>query len=195
MAGDRGGSKPKRQELKARAAAVKLLVLDVDGVLTDGGLYYGPGGEAMKRFDVRDGHGLVMARLCGLPSAVLTARTSAIVEVRGRELGMVAVAQGQKDKRAGLIELCRRVNVAPHDCAFMGDDLNDIGPLAMVGLPACPADAAPEVRRASLFVSRSPGGRGAVRELVEFCLKSSHRWERAMNLMVSANPAPAGPKV
>lgn len=183
MAGNRGGRKPGRQELNARAAEVKLLVFDVDGVLTDGGLYYGPDGEAMKRFDVKDGHGLVMARLCGLPAAVLTARTSSIVEVRGRELGMVAVVQGQKDKCAGLVHLCQRVNVALRDCAYMGDDVNDLGPMAMVGLSACPADAAVEVRQAALFVAQNPGGRGAARELAELCLKASDRWERALELM------------
>src|SRR3954465_3241271 len=96
---------PAGEELLARAGAVRLLVFDVDGVLTDGGLYYGPDGEGMKRFDVKDGHGLVMARLMGLPSAILTARTSRIVEVRGRELGVVAIFQGRREKRAGLDDL------------------------------------------------------------------------------------------
>jgi 3-deoxy-D-manno-octulosonate 8-phosphate phosphatase (KDO 8-P phosphatase) len=99
------GGQQTSQQLSERAAAVKLLVFDVDGVLTDGGLYYGSDGELMKRFDVKDGHGIVMARLVGLSAAILTARRSKIVEVRGRELGMVAVEQGHKDKARALVEL------------------------------------------------------------------------------------------
>jgi len=175
--------KPANEELLARAAAVKLIVFDVDGVLTDGGLYYGPTGESLKRFDVKDGHALVMARLVGLPAAVLTARRSSIVEIRMKELGFVAVAQGKKDKAAGMRELLEQLETAPEACAYMGDDVNDICALRLVGLPSCPADAAAEVRRESLFVAQSPGGRGAARELVELCLKASGRWNRALDLM------------
>jgi 3-deoxy-D-manno-octulosonate 8-phosphate phosphatase (KDO 8-P phosphatase) len=178
------GRKPGSQELSAKAAAVKLLVFDVDGVLTDGGLYYGPDGEAFKRFDVKDGHALVMARLLGLPAAVLTARTSRIVEVRGRELGLVAVEQGHKDKATGLRQLCERVGVVPELCAYMGDDINDLAPMEMVGLPACPADAVLEVRQNAIFVSQAPGGRGAARELVEICLKATDLWSRGLEMML-----------
>lgn len=178
------GRKPGSQELSAKAAAVKLLVFDVDGVLTDGGLYYGPDGEVLKRFDVKDGHALVMARLLGLKAAVLTARTSRIVEVRGRELGMVAVEQGHKDKGKGLLQLCERVGVTPAEVGYMGDDVNDLAPMGMVGLSACPADAVPEVRQSALFVSQSPGGRGAARELVELCLKSANLWSRGLEMML-----------
>ena len=178
------GRKPGSQELSAKAAAVKLLVFDVDGVLTDGGLFYGPDGEVLKRFDVKDGHGLVMARLLGLRAAVLTARTSKIVEVRGRELGMVAVEQGHKDKAKGLLLLCERVGVAPAECGYMGDDINDLAPMGMVGLPACPADAVPEVRQSALFVAQAPGGHGAARELVELCLKSTKLWSQGLEMML-----------
>jgi 3-deoxy-D-manno-octulosonate 8-phosphate phosphatase (KDO 8-P phosphatase) len=174
-------------ELQARAAKVALLVLDVDGVLTDGGLFYGADGEALKRFDVKDGHGIVMARLVGLPTAVLTARTSSIVEVRGRELGMVAVWQGRKHKAQALDELLSELGVAPEAVAYMGDDLNDLAAMSRTGLSACPADAAQEVRAAAQFVSRHPGGRGAVRELCELCLKASRRWDRAVSLMTSVS--------
>ncbi len=185
--------KPASEELNARAAAVKLLVFDVDGVLTDGGLHYGPQGEALKRFDVKDGHGLVLARLAGLPSAVLTARTSEIVAVRARELQLAAVYQGRKDKVAGLTELTAQLGVSPEACAYMGDDVNDLGPMAMVGLPCCPADAAPEVRQQALFVSTHPGGRGAARELVELCLKARGSWEHVLSVMRSPEGQPPGP--
>jgi len=184
----REGRKPGSQELKERAARVKLLVFDVDGVLTDGGLHYGPDGEVHKRFDVKDGHGLVMARLLGLPAAILTARTSRIVEVRGRELGLAAIEQGHKDKARGLRLLCQRVGVDPSDCAYMGDDVNDLAPLDMVGLPAAPADAVLEVRKKALFVTQRPGGHGAARELVELCLRSSNLWERGLELMYKQGP-------
>jgi 3-deoxy-D-manno-octulosonate 8-phosphate phosphatase (KDO 8-P phosphatase) len=176
-------SKPGKEELTSRAARVRLLVFDVDGVLTDGGLYYGAQGELMKRFDVKDGHALVMARLVGLPAAVLTARTSSIVEVRGRELGLAAVFQGRKDKGVALDELLTQLQVPADACAYMGDDHNDLAPLSKVGLAACPADAVPEVRQEVHFVTQSRGGHGAVRELVELCLKASGRWEDALSLM------------
>jgi 3-deoxy-D-manno-octulosonate 8-phosphate phosphatase (KDO 8-P phosphatase) len=175
--------KPASAELLSRAANVKLLVFDVDGVLTDGGLYYGPSGEALKRFDVKDGHALVMARLVGLPAAVLTARTSSIVEIRGREIGLAAVVQGKKDKVLGLRQILEQLGAPAEACAYMGDDVNDLAALRMVGLPSCPADAAPEVRLQSLFIAQQPGGRGAARELIELCLKASDRWNRALDLM------------
>jgi len=168
------------EALAARAAKIQLVVLDVDGVLTDGGLYYGPTGEALKRFDVKDGHGIVMARLAGLPCAILTARTSEIVAVRARELGIPHVLQGKREKGPALDGLLAQLNLAPDACAYMGDDTNDVAPLTRVGLPACPADAVPEARERALFVSRSPGGRGAVRELLELCLKSSGRWDAVL---------------
>lgn len=177
-------SKPAKEELEARAAKVQLIVLDVDGVLTDGGLHYGPEGELLKRFDVKDGHGIVMARLVGLPCAILTARKSAMVEMRGRELGLVAIKQGRREKTAGFDELLAELNVPAEACAYMGDDVNDLGPMSKVGLPACPADASPEVRARALFVAQQPGGRGAVRALIELCLKASSRWERALELCI-----------
>ena len=172
------------EQLQERAAKVKLVVFDVDGVLTDGGLYYGPQGEAMKRFDVKDGHSIVLARLTGLPSAILTARTSDIVATRGAELKMAKVYQGKKDKGPALEELCAELELQPADVAYMGDDLNDLAPMALVGLSACPADASPEVQQAVHFVSQFPGGFGAARELIELVLKATGRWEKVMALML-----------
>jgi 3-deoxy-D-manno-octulosonate 8-phosphate phosphatase (KDO 8-P phosphatase) len=171
---------PAREELEARAAAVRLIVFDVDGVLTDGGLYYGPDGEAMKRFDVRDGHGIVMARLVGLPCALITARRSSAVDVRARELGIAAVKQGRREKVDALEEILRDLSILPEACAYMGDDLNDLAPMSLVRLPACPSDAAPEVRARALFVAHQAGGRGAARELIELCLKASGLWATAL---------------
>jgi 3-deoxy-D-manno-octulosonate 8-phosphate phosphatase (KDO 8-P phosphatase) len=171
------------ETLDSRAARIKLLVFDVDGVMTDGGLYYGPTGEALKRFDVKDGHALVLARLTGLPSAILTARTSEIVQVRAHELKLAKVMQGKKDKGPALDELCRELNLTPMDCAYMGDDVNDLGPMQKVALAACPADAAPEVRAFVHYVAPSAGGRGAVRDLTELVLKATGRWKQALELL------------
>jgi 3-deoxy-D-manno-octulosonate 8-phosphate phosphatase (KDO 8-P phosphatase) len=170
-------------DLNARAANVKLLVFDVDGVMTDGGLYYGPQGEALKRFDVKDGHALVLARLTGLPAAILTARTSQIVEVRAQELKLVKVMQGKKDKAPALVEMCTELALQPSDVAYMGDDVNDLAPMKLAGLAACPADAAPEVRGFVHYVAPSNGGRGAVRDLTELVLKATGRWDKALELL------------
>ncbi|MCA2976682.1 MAG: HAD family hydrolase [Myxococcaceae bacterium] len=166
--------------LTERASGVRLLVFDVDGVLTDGGLWYGPDGEVMKRFDVKDGHALVLARLTGLPVALLTARTSKIVETRANELQLARVFQGRREKGPALLELCDELGVSPAATAYMGDDVNDLPAMAACGLTACPADAVDEVRQAVHFVSRHPGGRGAARELVELVLKATGRWEQAL---------------
>jgi 3-deoxy-D-manno-octulosonate 8-phosphate phosphatase (KDO 8-P phosphatase) len=171
---------PAREELEARAAAVRLIVFDVDGVLTDGGLYYGSEGEALKRFDVRDGHAIVVARMAGLPCAWLTARRSPMVEIRARELGIAAVKQGRREKQQALQEILGELSIPAEACAYMGDDLNDLAPMALVGLPACPSDAAAEVRARAFFVAHQPGGHGAARELIELCLKASRRWESAV---------------
>lgn len=163
-----------------RARRVQIVVLDVDGVLTDGSLWYGPEGEALKRFDVRDGHGIVLGNLTGLRTAILSARRSKSVQVRAAELQIDPVVQGDKDKGAGLARLLLAAGVPAERAAYMGDDVNDLAPLLMVGLPACPADAAPEVRRACRFVARARGGAGAVRELYEFILRAQGRWDAAI---------------
>ena len=170
-------------ELAERAQRVKLMVFDVDGVLTDGGLYYGPTGEVMKRFDVHDGHGLVMARLVGLSGAVLTARRSEMVEVRGKELKLAAVMQGKKEKGPAFDELAQSLGFSPAECAYMGDDTNDLPPLERAGFAACPSDAAPEVKEAVHWVSTRPGGHGAARELVELVLRAQGKWDQALAMM------------
>jgi 3-deoxy-D-manno-octulosonate 8-phosphate phosphatase (KDO 8-P phosphatase) len=182
------GQKPGQEELWARAARVGLVVLDVDGVLTDGGMYYGPQGEALKRFDVKDGHALVLARMAGLRVALISARTSEAVAVRARELRIADVRQGQRDKKAALLALLSELGVNPTDCAYMGDDVNDLAPLSQVGLPSCPADAVPEVRQSAFFVAQSRGGQGAVRELLELCLKASGRWLALLDTLGAGRP-------
>jgi 3-deoxy-D-manno-octulosonate 8-phosphate phosphatase (KDO 8-P phosphatase) len=176
--------------VRERALRVKLLLMDVDGVLTDGGLYYGAGGEMMKRFNVKDGHGLVMWRIMGGRSGILTARRSDAVEARARELRLELVLQGQKDKRAGFEEACRISGLNPRELCYVGDETNDLGPLEAAGLAVCPSDAVPEVRAASHLITRAAGGQGAIREVVEVLLRAQDRWEEVLGLMRSGGPYP-----
>ena len=160
-----------------RARSIRAVVLDVDGVLTDGRLYYGPQGEALKAFDVRDGHGIKLLMRSGIEVALLTARTSDIVATRARELGLTHVLQGQSDKATGFAALCMRTGWSAGHCAYMGDDWPDLPVLQQVGLAATPADACDEVRAVAHWVANQPGGRGAVRELATFILRAQNRFD------------------
>lgn len=180
-----------RKALLARARDVDILVLDVDGVLTDGALYYGPDGEAQKRFDVKDGHGLVLARLTGLRTAILTARRSRIVAVRMGELGCDPISQGNRDKRDGIRRLLSDAGIPASRAGYVGDDVNDLAPMEEVRFSACPADGCFEARRAAHFVTRASGGQGAVREVVELLLRAQGRWEKALRMMLEGVALPA----
>jgi 3-deoxy-D-manno-octulosonate 8-phosphate phosphatase (KDO 8-P phosphatase) len=160
----------------ARASRIRLLVLDVDGVLTDGVLVYGPSGEETKRFHVRDGLAMQAARRAGIEVAIVSGRASAAVTRRMSELGIVEVHQGVSDKAAELRGLLGRLAIEPHEAAVMGDDLPDVPVMKMAGLALAPSDAAPETKRAAAWVSRARGGHGAVREAVEMLLRSRKAW-------------------
>ncbi len=162
------GSKDER-DLLARAARVRLLLLDVDGVLTDGRLYYGDAGESMKAFDTRDGHGIVLLRE-HVELGVISGRPG-LARRRLEELRFRHLIFGQRDKLEGYAQLAH-LGIPDEAVAYMGDDVNDLGLLARVGLSSCPADAHPAVRSAVRFVASSPGGRGAVRELCELILRA-----------------------
>jgi 3-deoxy-D-manno-octulosonate 8-phosphate phosphatase (KDO 8-P phosphatase) len=159
-----------------RASRIRLLVLDVDGVLTDGGLFYGASGEETKRFHVHDGLALVVARKAGLQIAVLSSRASAAVTRRMTELGVSEVHQGVGDKAGALAALCERLAVPAAAVAMMGDDLPDLAAMRRVGLALAPANAVAEVKRAAHWVARRRGGDGAVREAVEMLLKARRAW-------------------
>lgn len=154
----------------SRAARVRLVALDVDGTMTDGTIYIGPGEEAMKGFSVRDGFGLALLREAGVRIAIITARQSSIVATRAAELRFDVVEQGVKDKAAALAQIAARYQLEPSETAFMGDDWPDLGAMALAGLAAAPADAAPEVCAAAHWVSSRPAGRGAVREFAQWLL-------------------------
>ena len=159
-----------------RAARIRLLVLDVDGVLTDGVLVYGASGEETKRFHVRDGLAIQAARRAGLEIAVVSGRASAAVTRRMSELGVVEVHQGVADKESLLRGLLARLGVKAVETAVMGDDLLDLPLMRIVGLAMAPSDAVLDVRRAAGWVSGAAGGHGAVREAVELLLRSRKAW-------------------
>lgn len=161
----------------SKARDIELVVFDVDGTLTDGGLYYGPEGEEMKRFCAQDGHGIVLARRAGIEIAILTARTSRIVETRAKELGIDLVFQGRKDKLAGIQEILSATGAREECVAYMGDDLNDLCAMERVGLSACPADACADILERVDFVAGAKGGQGAARKLLEMILKTQGKWE------------------
>jgi 3-deoxy-D-manno-octulosonate 8-phosphate phosphatase (KDO 8-P phosphatase) len=159
-----------------RASRVRLLVLDVDGVLTDGGLVLTASGEEAKRFHVHDGLALVAARTAGLQIAILSSRASAAVTRRMAELGVGEVHQGVADKAGALDGLRERLGLAVGEVAMMGDDLPDLPAMARAGLALAPANAVAEVKRAAHWVARRRGGEGAVREAVEMLLRSRRAW-------------------
>jgi 3-deoxy-D-manno-octulosonate 8-phosphate phosphatase (KDO 8-P phosphatase) len=156
-----------RRPTAARLAALRALVLDVDGVLTDGGLYYAESGDELKRFDVRDGQGLVRLGESGILVALVTRKTSRLVSRRARDLGITELHQNATDKRAVVETLLARHRIAPADACFVGDDVNDLPAMSLVGVSAAPADAVPQVRAAATIVTKSLAGHGAVRELCD----------------------------
>jgi 3-deoxy-D-manno-octulosonate 8-phosphate phosphatase (KDO 8-P phosphatase) len=160
----------------ARPARIQLLVLDVDGVLTDGGLYYGPSGEEVKRFHVHDGLAIAAARRAALAIAVISGRASAAVARRMADLGISEVHQGIEHKSHALDALVARLGLEMQDVAAMGDDLSDLPLLRRVGLALAPVNAVPEVRRVAHWVSKRRGGDGAVREAIEWLLKARRAW-------------------
>jgi 3-deoxy-D-manno-octulosonate 8-phosphate phosphatase (KDO 8-P phosphatase) len=154
---------------------IELLVLDVDGVLTDGSLYFGPRGETLKVFHARDGHGIKLLGSSGVRVAAVSGRKSAAVTARMRELGVRHVVQGCPDKVAALQALCASLGIRPLSCACIVDDTVDLPLMSAVGFAAAVADAHPLVRRAAHWVSKAAGGRGAVRELCDALLRARAR--------------------
>ena len=156
---------------------IKWIILDVDGVLTDGKLIYTSNGEEVKEFSAKDGLGLAAAHKAGLSLGIITARVSPMVERRANELKFVALLMGHANKTDALRSLCESHHIKLENIAYMGDDLNDLGALSLVGLPMAPQNAAPEVKRVAQFVSNYNGGSGAVRDAVEYILKSQNMWD------------------
>lgn len=156
---------------------VELILSDVDGVLTDGGILYDNQGLELKQFHIRDGLGIKLWQRAGFQFGMLTARSSHIVKLRASELGIEIVRQGFENKLPVALEILKELKLSPEQACFIGDDLTDLPVIRHVGLGVAVADAASEVRSAASYVTRLPGGRGAVRELIEAILKAKSRWD------------------
>jgi len=165
-----------KRNLLRRLLGIKMVVLDADGVLTDGRIMKTESGEEILAFDVRDGMGINRLMKAGVEVAILSARSSGAVAARARELGIERVYLGRKEKGPVVEHLAGEAGVGLDAVAYLGDDLADIEAMQKVGLPAAVADAAPEVKEQALLVLAKPGGKGAVRELAETILKCRNEW-------------------
>lgn len=158
--------------LKERCLRLKLILTDVDGVMTDGTIFILPTGEEARVFNVRDGYGVILAHAAGLETGIITGRSSNAVTERARTLGMSVVKQGSLDKIRLFEEILAEKSLAPHEVAYIGDDYPDLPILQRVGLSATPADAPMALKEAAFMVMESAGGRGAVREFIEAILRA-----------------------
>ncbi len=168
------------QDAANRAATIRLMIFDVDGVLTDGRLYIAQHGEAMKAFHVHDGHGLKMLQECGVRVGILSSRDSPIVSRRASELGIELVVQGSHDKGVAFEQILKRVDLKATEVGFMGDDLVDLPVLTRCGFAATVPDAPGIVRDRAHYVSSARGGHGAARDVSEFILRAQGRIEDAI---------------
>ncbi|MFB3881872.1 MAG: KdsC family phosphatase [Armatimonadota bacterium] len=168
-------------ELRARLAAIQMMVFDVDGVLTDGAIVYTDEGAEAKAFDVKDGLGLRVAGEAGIVLALMTGRASRVIERRARDLHITDVLQRVGDKAGALRRLAEEKGVPLDRVAFVGDDVNDREAMRLSGLAIAPANAVQEIRGIAHLVTSAPGGHGAAREAVEAVLRAQGRWEAAVD--------------
>lgn len=167
-------------KLDERLQQIQLILSDVDGVLTDGGITYDNQGIESKSFHVRDGLGIKLWQRTGHKFGIITARSSHIVKLRMAELGVETVRQGSQDKLPVGLQLIRDMGLEPNQVCYVGDDLSDLPLLARVGLAVSVADGVAEVRSMAHVTTKLSGGQGAIRELVEMILKSQNRWEELL---------------
>ena len=163
-----------------KARQIRLLALDVDGVLTDGCLYFTEDGQEIKTFDSQDGHGIKLLQKTGIVCAIITGRTSQLVERRARNLGITLLLQGREDKLVALKELSEQLSIPLEEMAYVGDDWPDLPAIRAAGLGVAVANAHREVRRYADFVSLATGGRGAVREVCDLILEAQGRYDEAL---------------
>ncbi len=163
-----------------KAAHIKLLALDVDGVLTDGRLYFSEDGGELKTFDTQDGHGIKMLQQSGVVCAIITGRTTTLVERRTRNLGVAHLLQGREDKLAALKELTAQLGMALKDVAYMGDDWPDLPAVLAAGFGVSVANAHKELLLRADYVTTLAGGCGAVREVCDLLLKAQHNYDAAL---------------
>ncbi|NLI30464.1 MAG: 3-deoxy-manno-octulosonate-8-phosphatase KdsC [Nitrospiraceae bacterium] len=169
------------QELLERAKDIRLLILDVDGVLTDGSIILDNNGNELKAFHVRDGHGIKMLQKVGIEIAIITGRRADVVERRASELGIQHVYQGVLNKAAAYADLQEKTGIPASAIACVGDDIVDIPLLRRAALSVAVADATEETRAAAAYVTKARGGRGAVREVCDLILKATGKWDQLLN--------------
>jgi len=165
------------KEIKMKLQKVRCLILDVDGVLTDGGIIIDDNGQELKKFDVRDGHGLKLVMRCDISVVILTGRQSQVVSHRAKELGITAIYQKATNKIKTLDEIMEKYCWDAETIAYIGDDIVDVPVLRRVGFGVAVADASIHAKKASCYVTDSPGGKGAVREVCEMILQAQGRWD------------------
>jgi len=173
-------------EVEQRAARIKLLLMDCDGVLTDGRIWIFENGEEQKGFHTRDGLGIDLLHRAGLRSGIISGRTSSAVETRARTLGMSFIIQGHENKVQAFADVLAQAGVTKAEVSYIGDDLNDIPLIVQSGLGVAVSDAAPETREHAHYVTKAPGGFGAVREVIELILKAQGRWDYLIESYISA---------
>lgn len=163
-----------------RAAQIRLMIFDVDGILTDGSLHFGPEGEAIKTFNVLDGHGIKMLQQSGIMTAIISARQSPTVARRAADLGITHLHQGSHDKRATFEQLLAETATHAHACGFVGDDIIDLPILTRVGFAASVPNGHADVQSRVHYISQALGGKGAVREICDFILRAQNKYEAAL---------------
>lgn len=172
-------------KLSQRCQAIELILSDVDGVLTDGGVVFDNRGIELKRFHIRDGSGIKIWQRGGGRFGLITGRTSHIVEIRAAELSIELVRQGSEQKLAAINEILEELKLRPEQVCYIGDDLPDLSAVRAVGLGVAVADACAELRDAAHLVTRAGGGQGAVREVIELILKEQDRWSELIRVYES----------
>ena len=163
-----------------RAKRLKLMIFDVDGVLTDGGLRYGPEGELIKTFNALDGHGIKLLQKSGVRTAIISARQSPIVTRRATDLGISILLQGIEDKRSAFEKMITDLKLTPEECGFMGDDVIDLPVMTRVGFAISVPNGHAEVRSRAHYVAQAHGGNGAVREVCDFILRAQDNYDSAL---------------
>jgi 3-deoxy-D-manno-octulosonate 8-phosphate phosphatase (KDO 8-P phosphatase) len=163
-----------------RAKRLKLMIFDVDGVLTDGGLRYGPEGELIKTFNVLDGHGIKLLQKSGVRTAIISARQSPIVARRASDLGISILLQGVEDKRSAFEKTINELKFTPDECGFMGDDVIDLPVMMRVGFAISVPNGHAEVRSRAHYVAQAHGSKGAVREVCDFILHAQGNYDSAL---------------
>lgn len=169
-----------QSDVIARAAKVRLMIFDIDGVMTDGSLLYMADGEAIKTFHVHDGLGIKMLQQSGVPTAIITARQSEIITKRAKDLGITHVMQGVHDKRVGFETLLEKLGLTADQCGFLGDDWIDLPVLTRVGFAASVPNGRAEVQARVHHITEARGGHGAVRELCELIMRAQGKYEAAL---------------